>query len=170
MSVDFFNAALYIMQSNSFARITRNLSQYDSKDLLTSLAGLQLVPENADRALRFEVLIHIITLIRRKGFGKTKHTRISKNKLTNLCKCESSPDLYYVTRLEDPCENPFTEFFTYHGGSYVVFPSIFENATFILQNLAKAIFYSRSINNSQFSDKAHEVFRLILIPGLFHSQ
>ncbi len=50
--------------------------------------------------------------------------------------------------MEDPVDNLFAEAFTFHGGSYIVFPGIVERSTFILRHLAKTIF----LNSESFSD------------------
>jgi len=65
---------------------------------------------------------------------------------------------------EDPCDNPFTEAFTFIGGSYVVFPGIIEDATYILRQLGRAIFmHKEPFPDERFVNGANSAFGAILM-------
>ncbi len=65
---------------------------------------------------------------------------------------------------EDPFNNQFTEAFSFYGGSYIVFPGIAEEQTFILINLVKAIFFEgENFFNEQFKRKAYQLTLAILL-------
>ncbi len=134
------------------------LSQYDVVDLLASAAALQLVPENADRAIRFEALSHVIAAVPYKE-GKPQ---ISRHKLANIC---NTPPLGkgFIESQEDPSEQAFAEAFTFIGGSYTVFPGIAADATFILKHLNRAIFLAPDpFPNRDFVQAAHDANLAIL--------
>ena len=57
------------MNSNPLNQLVKTLSKYNYADLLATIAGLQLMPENANRSVRIEVLAHAVTSIKSKGFG-----------------------------------------------------------------------------------------------------
>jgi hypothetical protein len=124
-------------KQNSLCKLAESLTTFDSADLLATLAALQLMPENADRAFRFEVLSHVAASVKSKGFGSKK--KINLKQLEKICRCDSA-GLESLVRGEDPFDNSFTEAFTFIGGSYIVFPGIVEEPTFILRHLAKALF------------------------------
>ena len=65
--------------------------------------------------------------------------------------------------MEDPFNNPFTEAFTFHGGSYIVFPGIAEEPTFILRHFAEAIFLKpEAFPSQQFQTEAHDILLAVL--------
>lgn len=142
---------------NSLAKLAKSFDAFDSADLLATLAALQLMPENADRTFRFEILSHVAASVKNRGFASKK--KINIKQLEKICRCDS-PGLESLLRGEDPFDNPFTEAFTFIGGSYIVFPGIAEEPTFILRHLAKALF----LDANPFPD-AHfrEISRAVLI-------
>jgi hypothetical protein len=113
-------------------RIARRVQPYNPIDLMTSVAALQLLPQNAERALRLEALANVISTL------PCRHDNpvMSITKLRRVC---NSPPLADISSQEDPSEQAFTEAFTFIGGSYVVFPGIVDDATFVLRHLAQAI-------------------------------
>jgi len=124
-------------KQNSLCKLAESLTTFDSADLLTTLAALQLMPENADRAFRFEVLSHVAASVKSKGFSSKK--KINLKQLEKICRCDSA-GLESLVSGEDPFDNSFTEAFTFIGGSYIVFPGIVEEPTFILRHLARVLF------------------------------
>ena len=157
---DFINSqGFQPVKQNPLIKLAKTLSVYDSADLLATLAGLQLMPENADRAVRFEALTRAVASISSKGFGSKK--KVNLKQLEKICNHPS--DLEPFICMEDPFNNPFTEAFTFHGGSYIVFPGIAEEETFILRHLAKAIFLSSDpFPNQQFATAACGLISAVL--------
>lgn len=157
---DFINSQGFKpVKQNPLIKLAQTLSVYDSADLLATLAGLQLMPENADRAVRFEALTRAVASISSKGFGSKK--KVNLKQLEKIC--NHSSDLEPFICMEDPFNNPFTEAFTFHGGSYIVFPGIAEEKTFILRHLAKAIFLSSEpFSNQQFATAACGLISAVL--------
>lgn len=139
-----FNEVFRNTEKNFLIKLAKKLSQYDSVDLLTSLAALQLMPENAERTFRFETLTHVVASIKNKGFVSKPKANLKI--LEKLCRCDAE-GLEILVLMEDPFENPFTEAFGFHGGSYTVFPGIAEEATFILRYLSRII----SLDTESFS-------------------
>lgn len=142
---------------DNIKRIKKTISVYDLKDLLKSISALMLIPENTNRIIRLEYLINIIASIE---YSSNKPF-ISINRLKNIC--NDSSCLEDVIRLEDPCENAFTESLTFFEGSYIVFPGLTENPTFVLKHLLKSIFlYKGSIGNPEFKRKVRQYVQFIL--------
>jgi hypothetical protein len=121
------------MSSSSWLeKVVQSVQPYDPIDLITSVAALQLLPQNAERALRLEALANAISILPR---GPSKPA-ISITRLRRICNSQHLAD---VSSQEDPSEQAFTEAFTFIGGSYVVFPGIVDDATFVLRHLAQGI-------------------------------
>jgi hypothetical protein len=129
--------------SNWLEKIVQSLQPYDPIDLVTSVAALQLLPQNAERALRLEALANAVSTLPR-GQGKPA---IPITRLRRFCNGQHLAD---VSSQEDPGEQAFTEAFTFIGGSYVVFPGIVDDATFTLRHLAQAIVQYDELLSSAF--------------------
>lgn len=114
--------------------LAEKLLPYDSADLLAAIAGLQLLPENADRAVRLEAFAHVAASLD----DESDKPRISLHKLKQIANSEPLGK-GFIAAQEDPCDNALTEAFTYHGGTFIVFPGIVDESTFILRHLARAI-------------------------------
>jgi hypothetical protein len=121
----------------------QQLKPYEPIDLLASFAALRLLPENAGKAVSLDALSYTSVCLR----SEMKRPHISNPKLRRIC--NKVP--FSITTQEDPCENAFTESFTFHGGSYVVFPGVLDASTFILRHLSKALFLPESrMKNTEF--------------------
>ncbi len=121
------------MSSDWLQETIQTIGPYDPADLLTSLAALQLLPQNAERLLRLEALANVVSTLPQ---GQSKPT-ISITKLRRVC--NSSPLCDVFRSQEDPSEQAFAEAFTFFGGSYIVLPGIVDDATFILRHLVQAL-------------------------------
>lgn len=139
-------------------RIAKTVEPFDQRDLLAKIAGLQLVSENAGRATRLQAIAHVAASKK----PESDKPAIGIRELKGLC---NDRDLIesQVGLCEDPCDNVFTEAFTFHGGSFIVFPGITDEVTFILRNLAKALFLAQQkIPNNTFLTESHGAFLAIL--------
>jgi hypothetical protein len=116
------------------------ISQLDRADLLSAIAGLQLLPENAERVLRLEALAYVVA-----STGSRRSRKVAPHRLDALCNCQA---LAAIAHDEDPFDNVFCEELSFHGGSYKVLPGITEHATFVLKRLMEAIFF----HNNSFPD------------------
>jgi hypothetical protein len=111
------------------------IADFDRADLLSAIAGLQLLPANAERIVRLEAFAYLV------ASGKSKRSRkVAPHALAPLCNCEA---LQTIAHAEDPFDNVFCEDVLFHGGSYRVLPGITEHATFILKRINEAIFFHR---------------------------
>ncbi len=115
--------------------LAKSLANFEVVDLLAAVAALQLMPENADRSVRLEVLAHTIASISPND-GTEQISPEVLNTVCNTWPLADSP----VASAEDPFESLFTEAFTFFDGSYVVFPGITEEATYILKHLSMGVF------------------------------
>ncbi len=151
---------LYNSKQHPLTKLVKTLEAFDPGDLLAAVAGLQLMPENADRSVRLEFLAHVVASINSKGFGSKP--KVNLKQLEKICKCDS-PGIEQIVWMEDPFNNPFTEAFTFHGGSYILFPGIAEEPTFILRHLAKAIFLNpEAFSSQQFKTEAQDILLTVL--------
>lgn len=131
-------------------RLLREICPYDSADTLAYIAGLQLLPENADKSIRLEAFAYAAaSLPEREG---TKCISIDKiNFLLNKSPFSRGP----IRLAEDPMPNPFTESITFLKGSYIVFPWNLEESTFVFRQLIKALLYfNNPFPNSEFIKQA----------------
>ena len=111
------------------------ISSFDRTDLLSAIAGLQLLPANAERIVRLEAFAYLV------ASGKSKRSRkVAPHTLAPLCNCEA---LQTIAHAEDPFDSVFCEEVVFHGGSYKVLPGITEHATFILKRINETIFLHR---------------------------
>jgi len=118
--------------------IVKETSSFNKLDLLSKIAALQLLPTNADHTMSLDAIAHAVASQK----YVPHQPEVSLKSLKQICNSQAitgGP----ISRSEDPTEQMFTEAFTFEGGSYVVFPGIVDDATFILRNLTKAIFLSR---------------------------
>jgi len=68
-----------------------------------------------------------------------------------------------VQMAEDPCDNFFTESVMFHGGGYLVLPGISGSPSYIIRNLAKAIFSGKApFPDAAFVEKAEQPIRAAL--------
>lgn len=126
------------MTWNTLGDLAAFLSTFDSADLLASVAGLQLVPENAERVVRLIACAHAIASLE----PAQGHPAMSLHRLRQIFEVEPLGKGEIADR-EDPAEQPFTEAFPFYGGSYIVFPGIAEESTSILHQMVRALFLCR---------------------------
>lgn len=138
---------------NDLTALDKAISGFDQIDLLSGVAGLQLLPENAERIVRLEALAH------RVATGRTARSRrIAPHSLRELC---NSPALGTIAHAEDPFDSVFCEEMSFHGGSYRVLPGINEHATFILKRILETLFFHRDA----FPDREYVAMAAQLIRG-----
>ena len=111
------------------------IADFDRADLLSAIAGLQLLPANAERIVRLEAFAYLVASAKSK-----KSRKVAPHALASLCSCEA---LQTIAHAEDPFDGVFCEEVLFHGGSYKVLPGITEHATFILKRINETIFFHR---------------------------
>ena len=110
---------------------------YNSFDLLSYFAALQLMPANATRLISLEAYIHNIVSLG----PQAEAPYITYNELKNIAKEDKIGKIY--GHLEDPIEGMFTETITFIGGGYTVFPGISADSVYIVKNICKALFLTK---------------------------
>ena len=118
------------MQKEPVEVLSEKLSVYDAVDLLATVGALQLVPENADRAIRLEAFAHAVAALPERS-GKPP---IGRQQLARFCNTRPLGN-GWIPEAEDPCANLFTQGIPFHGGSFVVFPGSAPESIFILRHL-----------------------------------
>jgi len=117
-----------------FDNLKSEFAQYNSLDLISALAGLQLWSDNHSHLVRLEFATQVACAITSQGDGK-----IDEKQLTEVLNKFMPPD-GIIGEQEDPPENPFTENIVFHGGNYIVYPGINAGGSFALRKLLKTIF------------------------------
>lgn len=105
---------------------------YNSLDLLTSIAGLSILPENHGKGLRMELLTNEVLM----HFNSVRPT-IATNTLRRFL-----DDEYPSYHMEDPTTNLFTDLVLFYEGDCLVFPGATEGGSFVLNHLVSAIFHT----------------------------
>lgn len=127
--------------------------------MVAAVGALQLMPENADRSVRLEVLSHIAASIGPSAIVE----QIPPDVLNTICNSWPLADSP-VASAEDPFESLFTEAFTFFDGSYVVFPGITEEATYILKHMSMGIFrHPQGFSNYRFKKDAAALIHGVLL-------
>ena len=135
------------------------IEPYNSLDLLSKVGALQLCPENANHAFRFEALAHAINCVK----YEPNKPSLTRHRLDRIC---NEPPLgdSFIQSQEDPTPNAFTEAFTFFGGSYIVFPGQLSDPTFILKHLDTAIFQSEKFKvHKGFLSKVYRMNHSLLV-------
>ena len=127
------------MPENEEEKINPFFQKYNSFDLLQSIAGLTITPENHGKYVRMELIAQEII----RGYNTNKEFSSPDTLKTFLDK------FYPSNHLEDPPVNLFTDLITFYDGDYLIFPGITENGSFILSNLLTAIFHYPDTNISE---------------------
>jgi hypothetical protein len=138
---------------NDLVTLDVAISGFDPIDLLSAVAGLQLLPQNAERVVRLEALAYRVA-----SGQSTRSRRIAPHSLRELC---NSPALGAIGHAEDPFDSVFCEEICFHGGSYRILPGINEHATFILKRLLESLFFHRD----NFPDREYVRMATSLIHG-----
>ncbi|MCL5035688.1 MAG: SEC-C domain-containing protein [Chloroflexi bacterium] len=123
-----------ILQPSHLKSLEAEFAQYDQLELIATLGGLQVYPENHSQNLRLETASGIACSIKNSGTKKVELETLQETLNKFL------PSRGSIGMMEDPLENLFTENIIFHGGNYIVYPGIDDSGSFILTNLFDAIF------------------------------
>jgi len=116
-------------------QVFSRLCKHDPLDLLATIGALQLVPENAGRAVRLQAYAHVVTCSQ----VQANRPPISYEELKRLL--DEDPIGAMLAYLEDPVEHLFTHEMTFVGGGHIVFPGINASAPFVVNSVCKALFF-----------------------------
>lgn len=111
------------------------LSAFNTADLAAGIGALQLMPSNAERQLRFEVVASIIAALP----PNNELTSMSVSRWRQLMNEPPIGDRMRVSA-EDPAEGAFTASLSFTGGPAVVFRGIVAESTEICRHLLRAVF------------------------------
>lgn len=126
---------------------------YNSDDLLASVAGLTLMSENHGKNIRLEKIVADILIDYNQCPDKISDVQL-KDHLDKQ---------YSSNYLEDNPVNLFSDLISFYGGDYIVFPGITENSSFITSTLVRMLFLIPHHNISpDFLDKCLQASKLLL--------
>ncbi len=111
------------------------LSSYDAVDLLATFGALQIVPQNMHHTIRLEAYAHCAACRRTLSVVGA----MSRTSLLAFLEDDGLTGTG-IHEAEDPCDNLFTESVMFRGGGYTVLPGITNSPTYVLKNIAKAVF------------------------------
>lgn len=111
------------------------IASRDPIDLAASIGGLVLVPTNAHHVAQLEALACLV--LSGKATGNLPCPRAF---IRSVCE---GPLMAWAGQQDDPWDFPFTEAFTFHGGSYIFVPGG-TDTMFILRAMASAITHIKS--------------------------
>lgn len=132
---------------------------FDRADLAASIGALQLLPENASLALRLQIAAAAVCRLPVEINLPCMNNNQWLKAVNNVPVRESSQ-----LSLDTPSEGPFTEAFTFHGGSFVVFPGLEPEDPYILARTADAIFrVAEAFTDVHFEPMAYRLFRAVLV-------
>lgn len=137
-----FERRLFMNLTNDV--IANKISNYDLIDLVKYNAACFLLPENANKIMRLELMANYIIS---SQYVREKPV-ISKSNLRNIYKSQ----LKEIEWAEDPPEQMYTNSILFHGGNYTVFPGINENGPYIVQHLLNGIYSSENLSEKTKND------------------
>lgn len=141
------------------AQLRDAVAVFDPLNLAAKAAALQLVPENADRLVRLYGAVGVAATVA----PSAGQPSMSANKLRSFLNEPPLSDSAFASG-EDPFNNPFAEVLTFHGGSYVVFPGVDDDACFVFRHLAKAVLNPKDpLSKPAFAEEARAICAFVLI-------
>src|SRR5581483_9340889 len=140
-------------------QFAEKLASYDPVDLLAAAGGLQLLPANALRVVRLEVLAHIAASLQD---DEAHRPHASTHRLGQWCNTGAIGQGWVVAQ-EDPLDNPFLEAVPFFNGNFLVFPGITDEATLVLHLLCRALFADpEAFSDSLYVGEARELLSAVL--------
>jgi len=141
--------------------LTALLASYDTTDILTTIAALHLMPENAGRSCRLDVLA-CAAIARPACPGATAIGRRHRRRLLNSAPLADD----HIAERESSVEDAFTQELAFYDGSFLVFSGPDDEALFILRHLISALFlHPEPFPHSSFLDEARTLITAILAVG-----
>jgi hypothetical protein len=126
--------------------LKNSFREFNQSELIATLGGLQLLPENHSQTIRLENATRIACCT--MGDGSKKIQQLEFKTLLNNYLPSNGP----IGRLEDPPEEMFTVNMIYYGGNYVMYPGRTSGEIYTLKNLLKAIWrYKEEFSEDYFT-------------------
>jgi hypothetical protein len=145
--------------TEALAMVHKSIEAFNRHELLRSIGGLQLLPENASNQIRFEALAHIAAALP-DAPSKPAPSAHRLRSLLNAGPLAEHP----IQTAEDPCDSPFTEEITFYGGSFLTLSGRGEETAFIVRKLAACLFQHRDkIKHNEFLAAAQAVIAAALV-------
>lgn len=130
-------------------KLLQELKPYGTSDLLAKVGALQLLPENASRAISLDALAHLVATQTDQPSAPT----ISRNRLGALLNQHLGSGSMPGTA-DDPAAQMFTEEMLFSGGSYIVFPGPSTSEQDILRWLLRsAVLRNPPLGSKEFQDE-----------------
>ena len=109
------------LRESTKAALQNGVASFRTYALLSTLGGLQLLPENASVALRLEALVQVATASAPGGNRTLKRADVEA--LVNGLIAGTE-----IPLLEDPQAYPFVESLAFHGGNYLLVNGVFDGS------------------------------------------
>jgi hypothetical protein len=127
---------------------------YDSVDLITKIAALQLAPENVSRLQRLYAVAGIAATT---PPDDEPRPQMSSGRLRVALNQPPLSESHFA-HAEDPFNNTLTDTIAFYGGSYTVLSDYDGDAAYVFRRLAEAIFLSeKPLSRSSFAEEARDL-------------
>lgn len=139
--------------------LSRRLRSYEPLDLIATVAALQIMPENAERSFRLQVLA---TAAFCRSADQSRHLAVDLPVLARIVQAPelTDPD---ATQREHPYPGLFTECVTCANQAFIVFPGPVDDATFVLRRVIDVLFsHPLSRADSAFVIEARALVQMVL--------
>lgn len=109
-------------------------SPYNTVDIILKLSALRLLPENGEKTVRLDLLLHVAVSLK-----NLSGPLISRKKLNDIINSKTIRESFFKHQ-EDPSTNLFCEEISFYNGGYRVFPGCYSNIAFQIKNTLGALF------------------------------
>lgn len=142
---------------NVINTIVDNAANYDIYDVISRVAGLNLLSENQNKAVLTDTFIQYI-ISKTKGCYKSS-IEMSDKRFKMLIEELNQTSLAAAI---DPCENTFVQNVMLNGENYRVFNGIDITPAYNLQSLIRILFKYKNGFDSNYLDRVNRLFALLL--------
>lgn len=113
--------------------LKKKFKRFSLPELIGTLGGLQLFPENQSHTVRLEIASRVACNLEKSGNNSPTPKKLKK--ILNSC----LPTMGEIGLMEDPPEGLFTENILFHGGNYVVYSGNTIEENYVLSVLLEVI-------------------------------
>ncbi len=141
----------------TISNIANKISSYDVYDVISRIAGLNVLSENQNKSVLSDTLIQNILEKPRNYY--TSKIKMSDRKFRVLM--EELNDTFVAAAI-DPCENVCVQNVMFNGGNYRVFNGLDITPAYNLQAMIRVLFGYSNNYNSDFLAKIYRLYSLLL--------
>jgi len=141
---------------NKLRTIIDEIVKYDVFDFIARLSALNLLIENQNKSILFDVLVAGILSRERNDYSG-----VAKMSSGGFSAIITRLNQFCISQMIDPAENPFIERVRYYG-NYWIFPGINYSPAYCLQSFLDVLCLRSVEFHPEFTKKAHQLINFIL--------